>query len=309
MPATRSRGIALPSLEKRWSIGIYAGADPLALRPREGFANPVMTARQVTDAPARFVADPFMVRDGAAWCMFFEVYRADTRQGDIGLATSLDGFAWTYRQIVLQEPFHLSYPYVFAWNSEYYLIPETHNRREVRLYRASAFPFSWSFERTLLSGAAFTDASIVRHGGRWWLFASFPGDAMLSVFHADALDTEWVPHTGNPILRDAPDRSRPAGRIITSGGRLFRLAQDNRVSYGLSVNAYEIMTLTPTEYAERPAPPSPLLSGSGRGWNARGMHHLDAHETAPGQWIACVDGFRKAWMFGHRRWPMPQEAR
>lgn len=303
MLAKCSRGMALPSLEKRWSIGIYAGAGPLTLGPPEGLANPVMTARRVTDARARFVADPFMVRNGSTWYMFFEVYRADARQGDIGLATSPEGLAWTYRQIVLHEPFHLSYPHVFAWDSEYYMIPETHGRREVRLYRASAFPFSWRFERTLLSGAAFTDSSIVRHDGKWWLFTSFPGDAMLSVFHADALDGAWTPHAGNPILRDAPDRARAAGRIVTSDGRLFRVAQDNRGSYGLSVTAHEITTLTPASYADRPVTPSPFLSGSGHGWNARGMHHLDAHEAAPGRWIACVDGFRKAWMFGHRRWP------
>jgi len=67
MPAKSSRGIALPSLEKRWSIGIYAGADPLTLAPPEGLANPVMAAHRVTDARARFVADPFMLRDGSTW--------------------------------------------------------------------------------------------------------------------------------------------------------------------------------------------------------------------------------------------------
>jgi hypothetical protein len=305
MPARVSRGIALPSLEKRWSIGIYEGADPLALQPAAGVANPVMTARLVTDVRARFVADPFMVRHAGTWHMFFEVFRADVRKGAIGMATSPDGFAWTYRQIVLNEPFHLSYPYVFAWNSELYMIPETSGLGEVRLYRASAFPGGWQFERTLLSGAGFTDASIVRHDDRWWLFASLPGDATLSVFHAASLDAAWIPHARNPILRHAPDRARPAGRIIAYQDRLLRPAQDNRASYGMAVNACEITQLTTAEYAERPARPSPLLAGSGSGWNARGMHHVDAHETAPGRWLACVDGFRKSWVVGYRRWPEP----
>lgn len=299
------RGIALPSFEKRWSIGIYAGVSPLTLSPHAGVTNPVMTAHQVTDVRARFVADPFIVRDRSTWYMFFEVFRAGLERADIGLATSADGLAWTYRQIVLREPFHLSYPHVFAWNGEYYLIPETQSRREVRLYRARAFPFSWQFERTLLSGAAFTDSSIVRHQDRWWLFTSLPGDTALSVFHADALDAVWTPHTNNPIVRDGQDRARAAGRIISMGDRLFRFAQDNRVTYGAAVNAYEIDTLTPTEYLERRAPSSPLLSGSGQAWNAGGMHHIDAHEVTPGQWIACVDGFRKEWMLGYRRWPSP----
>jgi hypothetical protein len=37
------------------------------------------------------------------------------QEGEIGLATSEDGLKWDYKQVVLNEPFHLSYPYVFEW--------------------------------------------------------------------------------------------------------------------------------------------------------------------------------------------------
>jgi len=48
----------------------------------------------VTDITADFVSDPFMLRDGAVWYMFFEVWNTRTGQGDIGLATSSDGLNW-----------------------------------------------------------------------------------------------------------------------------------------------------------------------------------------------------------------------
>src|SRR4029453_14840264 len=82
------QGVPLPSLEKRWSIGVYAGESPLALMP--GAADPVFTADRVSDIRARFVADPFLVRDGGAWHLFFEAFNAVTNQGDIGWATSPD---------------------------------------------------------------------------------------------------------------------------------------------------------------------------------------------------------------------------
>lgn len=298
-----SRGIPLPSIEKCWSIGIYEGNDPLALRPSAGLDNPVLTAAHITDVAAFFVADPFMLRDGTDWHMFFEVYRRDIRRGEIGMASSTDGRRWTYRQIVLREPFHLSFPFVFAWGGAQYMIPETRGQQEVRLYRATAYPTTWTFERTLLTGAGFTDSSIVYFQRIWWLFTSFPGDSTLAVFHADRPDGVWTPHARNPLLLNARDRSRSAGRIIVSGDRLFRLAQDNSGSYGMRVNAFEITALTPTAYEERPAGPTPLLHGTRHGWNARGMHHMDAHEVTPGQWLACVDGFRKSLMVGYRRWP------
>jgi hypothetical protein len=34
----------------------------------------------------------------------------------------------------------------------------------------------------------------------------------------------------------------------------------------------------------------PILKASGNGWNANGMHHIDAHQQADGRWLACVDG-------------------
>ena len=36
--------------------------------------------------------------------MFFEVLNDDTNNGEIGLATSLDGLHWNYEQIVLMKP-------------------------------------------------------------------------------------------------------------------------------------------------------------------------------------------------------------
>ncbi len=53
MTAEFPKGVALPSLEKQWSIGIYTGADPLTLEAPRGLVNPVVTARHVTDAAHR----------------------------------------------------------------------------------------------------------------------------------------------------------------------------------------------------------------------------------------------------------------
>jgi len=58
----------------RWSISIYTGNSPYNLHPAEGVPCPVLTSDQVTDADAQFLADPFMVREGARWYMFFEVF-------------------------------------------------------------------------------------------------------------------------------------------------------------------------------------------------------------------------------------------
>ena len=133
-----------------WSIGVYQGEGPLGLAPIGPSCNPVLSAGDVEDYPADFVADPFMVREDGRWLMFFEVWSDVVARGVIGLATSDDGVDWRYGGVVLEEKFHLSYPHVFKLGSDYFMVPETLELQAVRLYRARSFPRGWTFERTLL---------------------------------------------------------------------------------------------------------------------------------------------------------------
>jgi len=85
----------------------------------------VLTAGDIVDVRAAFVADPFMILRKGVWYLFFEVLRDYTRTGEIGLAVSEDLVRWLYQKIVLRESFHLSYPHVFEWEGSYYMVPET----------------------------------------------------------------------------------------------------------------------------------------------------------------------------------------
>lgn len=114
-----SRGIPFVGTQTEFSIGIYVGESPFHFVPCSGTSNPVLTNKDVTDVNALFVADPFMAKEGSEWYMFFEVMNKTDHKGEIGLAISSDGIEWNYKQIVLSEPFHLSYPYVFKWEGNF----------------------------------------------------------------------------------------------------------------------------------------------------------------------------------------------
>ena len=142
-----------------------------------------------------------MVRAGDTWHMFFEVLNAQTGRGEIGLATSRDGFGWTYRQIVLRESFHLSYPHVFEWNNAYYMIPETLHPKAVRLYKAVPFPDKWSHVATLLDLEG-VDPSPFRFDGYWWMFVCYPPkqNDTLRLYFAAELAGPWTEHPQSPIV-------------------------------------------------------------------------------------------------------------
>lgn len=272
-----------------WAITIYCGDSPLRLGPHPSIRHhPAIRARDVTDAPTRFVADPFMVQDGGRWYLFLEIFNEKSRRGEISLAMSSDALHWKYQQVVLREPFHLSYPQVFRWNDAYYMLPETRAASAVRLYRARRFPDQWEFAGEILSGP-YADSTLVEHDGLWWLFA-YQRDDSLSLFFARAPTGPWTPHPASPVVSADKATSRPGGRIVRHQGKLLRFAQDGTSSYGGALRAIQIDRMTTTDYAEHPLASGPVLGATGRGWNADGMHHADARALDDDSWIACVDG-------------------
>ena len=279
----------------KWSIGILVGDSPLQLNAPRQVKNPVLTCDDISDVHAGFVADPFMLRRDGIWYMFFEVLNLKTEMGEIGLATSRDGFSWEYQGIVLEGSRHLSYPHVFQFEGDCYMVPESWKSGAATLYRADQFPWRWSRVTNLLEGYRFADSSIFHHQGRWWMFSetSTPGHhGILKLFGSERPDGPWVEHPASPVVVGDICASRPAGRVIELDGRLIRFSQDPTPRYGTAVHAFEILELTPDVYRERPLSRSRVLGPGEESWNRDGMHHLDAHVLDDGSWIACVDGFR-----------------
>jgi len=279
------------SRQSRWSIGIYTGENPFSFVSPKDIKNPVLTYAEVKDVPAKFVADPFMVKSNGTWYMFFEVFNTSSEQGDIGFALSQGGFSWQYEQIVLDEPFHLSYPQVFKWAGNYYMVPESREASSVRLYQAVNFPEEWKLVKELLQGD-YADPSLIYYNNRWWLFV-LRGEDELCLYYSDSLEETWKEHSKSPLITGDKNISRPGGRMIVYDGKVVRYTQDGDPTYGNQLRAFEIDILTTTDYAEHEVKESPVLKASGQGWNADGMHHIDLHQLSGNRWIACVDGLRK----------------
>jgi len=269
---------------------------------------PVLTWRDISDARVGGVADPFMIMIANTWYMLFEIINLESKKGEIALATSENGLKWDYKQVVLKESFHLSYPYVFEWQGEMFMVPETQEAKSIRLYKADSFPLRWSFVKTLITGKAYADPSLVRFCDKWWLFTSTRTQdscqaqaESLHLFIADDLFGPWHEHPLSPVVRGNSKIARPGGRIISFQNRLFRYTQDCAQSYGRQVCAVEIIELTADRYAERMVSNEPIVKPVKGGWNEMGMHHIDPHQLQDGSWLACVDGKRLV-----RLEPLPQ---
>jgi chitodextrinase len=287
-PATRTITVRGGSSEE--SLPDWTGYNHGPFHPTDPtfITNPVLTAADVTDISAAFVADPFLFYESGTWYMFFEAYNSATRHGDIALALSSDGLHWRYDRIVLSEGFHHSFPLVFKHNGRYYMVPESFVQQQVRLYESTNFPYSWLHVATLASGRAFVDPAVFRHGNTWWMFAGDTTNSNCYLYYSDSLTNGWVEHPMSPVVRGDASKGRLGGRpFIYDNGRIVRIVQKNDSS-GIAVRAFEVDKLTKTEYAEHEIPESPLLLGGNSGWNTQ-MHHFDPWWNGQ-YWICAVDG-------------------
>ena len=214
---------------------------------------------QVLRPPAdRYWADPFPIRhDGRYYIFAEEVVFREPKGRIVVFEIAEDGTAHG-PTLVLERPYHLSYPCVFEWDSEIYMIPETRANRSVELYRATRFPFEWEFDRNLLTGVRAADATVARIGDRWWMFANLQGpdepDSLeswedLYLYFADSPLGPWTPHPRNPVKSDVSS-ARPAGRPFEWNGVYYRPAQNCSRGYGSSISINRIETLTTEEYGE-----------------------------------------------------------
>jgi hypothetical protein len=269
-----------------WTIGVYTGASPFELRPPSGARNPIFTAADTGADALDTFAHPFLAIEGGRFHLFFTAMSSRDGRRVIGHAESADGLAWKYRGIVLREPAALSYPCVFQWQGNYYMVPESTDN-VLRLYRATRFPEKWEREVDLLKADKLVSPTVFPFNGRWWMFVGI-SNAAVRLFHADGLKGPWTEHPRSPIVANDASIARPAGPPMIFEGKLHRLAQDCEPTYGNAVRAFEITKLSATEYAEK-AIDLPLVSAASSGWNAAAMHHVDAQRVGPDRWLAAVD--------------------
>ncbi|MDD1518972.1 hypothetical protein DAA51_19260 [Bradyrhizobium sp. WBAH10] len=176
---------------------------------------------------------------------------------------------------VLEEPCHLSYPFVIEDDGELWMIPESSTRGDVALYKCVRFPDKWERYATLLSGLELADVTITRHNGLYYLFGAWrDGTAgysdSLAIYHADRLLGPWLPHASNPVLIDRAS-TRPAGNFVTLDNKLWRPVQDCTDGYGAALALAEVVELSPTAFKQivrHALKPGPA-------WPGRKLHTLN----------------------------------
>ncbi|MFH1121540.1 MAG: hypothetical protein V1775_17105 [Bacteroidota bacterium] len=202
----------------------------------------------------RYFADGFALKEESRLLLVFEDYNYKTRKAVLSSSWFTERESLFTRPVqVLEEPWHLSYPFLFRSEGQTWCMPESLNHGAIELYRFDSLTGNMIHHRTLVKGLAAADPTLVFHQNHWFLFftPSHATNVELHIWHSDTLESPFKPHELNPVKADIAN-ARPAGPFFTLDGKLYRPAQDCSQTYGGRVVINEVKLLTESEFLEMP---------------------------------------------------------
>jgi hypothetical protein len=269
-----------------WSIGFGTSTNfPNKIAFEKNSIYPLEKLKKI-DPRTEFLADPFFLKVQDTFYIFFE-HKLLNSKAEIGVMTSTDGIDYQYRGTVLEQPFHLSYPQVFCYRNEYYMIPEAKGSNCVLLYKAKKFPFGWNICDTLIKNVAYADPSIYL-SDTLNIMAVSGKNLQLLLYEADSLFGKWKLHKSS--ILNVGSEARCGGRFIKEGKELILPIQNSTHGYGYGVSLYAL-TFKGKEYQFKRKEPYFLKPQSTiREFNA-GMHQFDIQKVN-GKYYYVYDGNR-----------------
>ena len=205
----------------------------------------------------RFWADPFFIIKNKKYYIFVEELIYTTGKGHISVIELDCEGNFLNSGKVIENPWHMSYPFILELDNNYYMIPETSQNRTIDLYKCTDFPYDWEFALNIMSNVSAVDTTLFYHNHKWWLFTSIDKTDNISGFDSelflffseDIFSGKWESHPDNPIVTDARS-ARSAGAVFIYDGKIYRPSQDNSGKYARAFNLNQILILTETEYEE-----------------------------------------------------------
>lgn len=226
-----------------------------------------------------FNADPFVIeKDNKNFC-FVECFNYSEKKAKINVY-ELSEKGYVFLGTALEESFHLSFPYIFEFNNEIYMVPESSKNRDIRLYKCQNFPLDWKLQEVLIDNIDAADSMIFQKDNKWWLMTNEDPlrlnnhNYQMNLYYSEnLLDGEWISHKNNPIIMDS-NKARNAG-LVFDGSDVFRVSQAFGFykKYGENFSLNKIEMLDTNNYLET------MFSVHRKFFDKRilGSHHLHSN--------------------------------
>lgn len=203
---------------------------------------------KVQTPKGEWVADPFLFEENGKHFLFCEQYYNSKNKAGLSCYEIVNGEA-VNGQLIIEEPYHMSYPCVFKYEDKYYMIPESSANDSIDLYEASSFPYSWTHKKTLLKGEKYVDTTVHIIGSKIYLLSYRKAKTgwLLVLFSLDIKNLKLYFVSSKYYESNI---GRPAGSLFKDGDKLIRPAQLCKTKYGESILLYEVELDSDGKYDE-----------------------------------------------------------
>jgi len=198
---------------------------------------------QVIEPPEnKYQADPFSFTKNGLRYLFIEDY--DYNLGEIACCEIREDGSLSDFETIIKDNYHFSYPFLFEYDNDIWMIPETARENRIELHRCVKFPNEWEKVKTLLNVSGADSTVISTKDGKLCMFTTIGPDDNVTIFVADNPLGPWSFHSST-----THQHSRSAGRIFQYGNKIIRPTQDCSKCYGHALVFKEI-ELTSFGYQE-----------------------------------------------------------
>jgi hypothetical protein len=233
----------------RWGVAFCAGSWRDAIL-RKGL--------QIKNPPNRFFADPFVVTKNDRTICYVEDYCYKQKKACITAIEIVDNKNYMILGPVIEESFHTSFPFLFEYRQELFMVPETTESNSIRLYKCMDFPLKWEFQKDILIDCSAVDSMIFEHEERWWLLTNMAtkgntdhGSQLFAFYSDHPFSNEWIAHDLNPLVFNSAN-GRNGGILDIESKFPVRVRQKQSFnSYGCGLTLARITEITPSSFSEQ----------------------------------------------------------
>lgn len=179
-----------------------------------------------------WLADSLVFSCDEGTFLFVEAFDKNENIGKLAVL-KFNGEEFSDFQIILEKDYHLSYPYVFEYNKQYYMIPETSGNNCIELYISETFPYKWKKIKTIFEGK-YVDTSVCNLDKEKFLLYSYDLEnkkLMKSILNMDNFSIDNI-----ELTNDTNNALRAGGNIFPHKDGNVRALQNNEYFYGQKLN-------------------------------------------------------------------------
>jgi len=184
----------------------------------------------IPNSYSSWAADPFLFEYEGKTFLFAELYDYRLCRGTIGF-TELSASGTTGWKQVIVEPFHMSYPMLFVQNGDVFMLPETSEAKELRLYRAVSFPEQWELYRVVKTGVEWVDTTLLETETAFLGYTR----SLDNIGYRFQMNSDFVVTKIDALPEESLPSYRNAGAFIKTENGVLRPCQEFGNDYGTAL--------------------------------------------------------------------------